>query len=126
LRLLLQPGGTVVELNHPDLLLGRHSQADVRLPLPDVSRRHCRFQYVNGSWHVLDLNSLNGVFVNDQRVEQAVLCQGDHIRIGGFTFVVDLQGTVAAPRADSDDLASALFKNRVRTIQFLPNDRRAS
>ena len=47
-----------------DMLIGRHSQADIRLPLPDVSRRHCRFFFGEGVWQVLDLNSLNGVFLN--------------------------------------------------------------
>src|SRR5205823_4724 len=64
LRLLLQPGGLCVELNKPEMLLGRHSTADVRLSLPDVSRRHCRFAYADGHWRVFDLNSLNGVFIN--------------------------------------------------------------
>src|SRR5947209_10480206 len=90
LRLVIQPGGVAIELGRPDLLAGRHSAADVRLPLPDVSRRHCRFLFVEGCWQVVDLNSLNGVFVNDEPVLQAPLRQGDLVRIGGFTFAVDL------------------------------------
>jgi len=90
LRLLAQPGGLCIELTKPDMLIGRHSEADVRLALPDVSRRHCRFVFAEGHWQVLDLNSLNGVFVNDQRLQEATLCQGDQIRIGGLTFLVNL------------------------------------
>jgi pSer/pThr/pTyr-binding forkhead associated (FHA) protein len=70
------------------MILGRHSRADVRLPLPDVSRRHCRFVWADGAWQVIDLQSLNGVYVNDQRVTQATLHAGDTVRIGGFSFVV--------------------------------------
>jgi pSer/pThr/pTyr-binding forkhead associated (FHA) protein len=100
LRLVLHPGGAMLEVNRVDALVGRHSDADVRLPLPDVSRRHCRLLWLEGRWHVLDLHSLNGVFVNDEAVQQAALQAGDLLRIGGFTFRVDF----AAPAVpDSDD-----------------------
>src|SRR5438128_1985002 len=65
LRLLAQPGGLCIELTKPDMLIGRHSEADVRLALPDVSRRHCRFVFAQGQWQVIDLNSLNGIYVNE-------------------------------------------------------------
>lgn len=112
LRLILQPSGAAVELTQPDILLGRHSQADVRLPLPDVSRRHCRFFFGQGVWQVLDLNSLNGVFLNGEPIRQSTLHQGDLIRIGGFIFAVDLNGadTEAAESEASAQLIRGLFK----------------
>lgn len=112
LRLILQPSGASVELTQPDMLLGRHSQADVRLPLPDVSRRHCRFLFSQGVWQVIDLNSLNGVFVNGEPVRQATVHEGDLIRIGGFTFAVEVNeaGTEAAEAEASAGLIRGLFK----------------
>jgi pSer/pThr/pTyr-binding forkhead associated (FHA) protein len=97
LRLLLLPGGLPIELTRPDMLVGRHSDADIRLALPDVSRRHCRFVFQHGQWKVIDLNSLNGVFVNDERMQEATLYNGDEVRLGGFTFAVRLQ--VSQPAA---------------------------
>ena len=88
LRLVLKASGTVVDLTRPDMVLGRHSAADVRLPLPDVSRRHCRFYFEEGAWHVEDLKSLNGTYVNEQAVEQALVCHGDTLRIGAVPFEV--------------------------------------
>jgi pSer/pThr/pTyr-binding forkhead associated (FHA) protein len=88
LRLYLQPGGLCVELTQPDMLVGRHSEADVRLALPDISRRHCRLAFVDGHWRVTDLNSLNGVFINDDRMHEATLHDGDRIRLGSLTFAV--------------------------------------
>src|SRR5215475_6553132 len=67
LRLVMRPGGVAVELTRPDMLLGRHSEADIRLPLPDVSRRHCRIVLHDGQWHIFDLDSLNGIFVNGKQ-----------------------------------------------------------
>src|SRR5262245_28605264 len=90
LRLQLLPGGLSLEITKPNQLVGRHSMADLRLPLPDVSRRHCRFVFEDGGWRVVDLESLNGVFVNDERVRESSLRPGDQLRIGGFTFAVEL------------------------------------
>jgi pSer/pThr/pTyr-binding forkhead associated (FHA) protein len=96
-----------VALIRPDMVVGRHSSVDLRLHLPDVSRRHCRFVFAEGNWQVFDLDSLNGVFVNDEAVDQAVLRQGDQIRIGSYTFEVDLTEQV-----DAD----ALLPNGLKTL----------
>jgi pSer/pThr/pTyr-binding forkhead associated (FHA) protein len=90
LRLVLQPSGYGVDLTRPEMVLGRHSEADIRLPLPDVSRRHCRFVFDRGQWRVFDLGSLNGILVNGNRVDSAELHEGDVIAIGGFTFSASL------------------------------------
>src|SRR5439155_23662786 len=90
LRLVLQLSGAIIAVNRPDMLVGRHTECDIRLPLPDVSRRHCRLQFSEAGWQVVDLNSLNGIQVNGEPVLQAVLGQGDLLRIGSFTFCVDL------------------------------------
>lgn len=116
-----------IELKQADVLVGRHSEADIRLPLPDVSRKHCRFQFIDGNWQVLDLKSLNGVFVNDQRVEHAVLHHDDRVRLGSFTFVVEMEQAAAAPaEASLAGLAEALFKERASVHAILPPPRRAS
>lgn len=101
MRLVLQPGDSAVELNRASLVAGRHSSADICLRLPDVSRRHCRFVYVNGHWHIIDLESLNGIFVNQERVQSAVLQHRDLVQIGGYLFEVDLhpgEPTVQLPK----------------------------
>jgi pSer/pThr/pTyr-binding forkhead associated (FHA) protein len=68
------------------MLIGRHSDADIRLALPDVSRRHCRIVFAHGAWQLFDLSSLNGVFVNGERVQRASLKEGDQLKIGGLVF----------------------------------------
>ena len=121
LRLVLQPSGLVVELSEPDMVIGRHSTADVRLPLPDVSRRHCRFVYADGCWQVFDLNSLNGVYVNGAPVDQAKLHPRDVVRIGGFTFAVDV------PRQPCDDTAdSSSVLHSIADALPRPHNRQAS
>jgi pSer/pThr/pTyr-binding forkhead associated (FHA) protein len=95
LRLAVPADGLSVELSKPDMVLGRHSASDVRVGLPDVSRRHCRFLFAGRRWQVIDLDSLNGVYVNDQRVRQATLDHGDRLRIGPVTFEVELNEPAA-------------------------------
>lgn len=96
LRLVVEGGKLTLVVDRPEVVAGRHSEVDLRLPLPDVSRRHCRFVWNDGRWQVIDLGSLNGLWVNDRPVQQAVLEQGDRLRIGGFAFVVQLTGEARA------------------------------
>lgn len=112
LRLVLQPTGDSVELTRVHAVVGRHSDADVRLPLPDVSRRHCRLAYLDGYWHLHDLKSLNGTFLNNQMVDHALVRHGDILRIGGFTFEVDLAGTRREPadRASDDNVLLSITR----------------
>jgi pSer/pThr/pTyr-binding forkhead associated (FHA) protein len=107
LRLVLQPGGATIDVNRPEMLVGRHTECDIRLPLPDVSRRHCRLQFVEGCWQVVDQNSLNGIQVNGEQVLQAPLEPGDLLRIGSFTFQIEFL-TLASLPADSGHVRSIL------------------
>ena len=106
LRLVLESTATVIEVTRPDTVIGRHTEADIRLPLPDVSRRHCRLLFLEGGWQIMDLNSLNGIQVNGEQVLQAPLEQDDRIRIGGFHFIVDL--TVDSGLGGSNHVQSIL------------------
>lgn len=101
LQLVLVPTGLCVELNKADQIIGRHSSADVRLPLADVSRRHCRIVHIDGMWNIIDLDSMNGVYVNNRRIRQTRLQPGDQLRVGSFVFEVRLPeaATMALPKA---------------------------
>src|SRR5437763_1748856 len=79
LRLVLLPTGLALELTQPDMVIGRHSSCDIRLPLADVSRRHARLLFQAGRWWVQDRESLNGVYVNEERVEFRALEPADRL-----------------------------------------------
>lgn len=114
LGLVLLPSGMRVDLTKAETLVGRHSSADVRLPLPDVSRHHCRFVFQESAWHVIDLDSLNGVFVNNQRVKRAPLRNGDRVRIGGFVFQVEVPAAARSVKATDALQQSTLRKEQRR------------
>lgn len=104
LRLLLQPGGFSVEFTRPEMLVGRHSVADVRLRSAEVSRRHCRFVFAEGQWQVFDLSSLNGVWVNGLRVQRAILRNKDVLHIGSYDFEVEIgPSTIPIPGTNTQN-----------------------
>ena len=67
--------------------VGRDSHADILLDDSTVSRAHAVFKRVNGVFSIVDAGSLNGTYVNRERVEEAVLHNGDEIMIGKFRLV---------------------------------------
>ncbi len=88
LRLCIEALRTEIEVTALAASVGRHSDADLRLAFPDVSRKHCRFAFDNGVWRVFDLHSLNGIYVNNVRISETILYAGDHVRIGSVTLLV--------------------------------------
>ena len=121
LQLELEPSGPVVEVTKPVTVVGRHSTADVRLPLPDVSRHHCRLVFTEGSWEVIDLESLNGVYINGERVDRAVVHDSDKLVIGGFKFAVHL---VSDSQSTEEAAHAAPVIKRIGDV--LPPQRKAS
>lgn len=75
------------------MTIGRDATNDVVLDIPIVSRYHAQLEKVGQRFRVIDLRSANGVFVNDQRIEEdAWLKPQDTIRIGPYRFVVGYDG----------------------------------
>ena len=67
--------------------VGRHPESDIVLDDITVSRRHSEVRLVNGRYVVSDAGSLNGTYVNQHRVDSAVLEQGDELQVGKFRLV---------------------------------------
>jgi hypothetical protein len=63
---------------------GRHPESDIFLDDVTVSRRHAEFHRGDGRFLIKDVGSLNGTYVNRQRVDQAELASGDELQIGKF------------------------------------------
>jgi pSer/pThr/pTyr-binding forkhead associated (FHA) protein len=82
-------------------VIGRREDCDLRIPVGDVSRKHCRLVKDGETLKVEDLGSSNGTYVNNQRVQEAWLGAGDVIQVGPVQFVVQIDGLPS-----DDDLAS--------------------
>ena len=67
--------------------LGRHPDSEIMLDDITVSRRHAEVQRTAEGYMVADSGSLNGTYVNQERVERAALQHGDEVQIGKFRLV---------------------------------------
>jgi hypothetical protein len=71
-----------------ELSLGRGTENDLVVPHASVSRTHARIQRRNGTYQLIDLNSTNGTFLNDQPVHGSVpLPPGSEVRLGEVSFI---------------------------------------
>ncbi len=67
--------------------VGRHPESDIFLDDITVSRRHVEFRREDKTFRVHDVGSLNGTYLNGDRVDDAVLQNGDEVRIGKFRLI---------------------------------------
>ena len=67
---------------------GRHPDSDIFLDDVTVSRRHAEFRRIEGGRFVVrDVGSLNGTYVNRERIDEATLSGGDEVQIGKYRLV---------------------------------------
>ena len=66
---------------------GRHPESEIFLDDVTVSRRHAEFRRSGNDFTVSDVGSLNGTYVNRDRIDDALLQNGDEVRIGKFRLV---------------------------------------
>jgi hypothetical protein len=66
---------------------GRHPESDIFLDDVTVSRRHAEFHREANGFTVSDVGSLNGTYLNRERIESAPLAGGDEVQIGKFRLV---------------------------------------
>ena len=67
--------------------LGRHPNSEISLDDITVSRRHAEIERRDDGYIVRDAGSLNGTYVNQERVDQSELHHGDEVQIGKFRLV---------------------------------------
>ena len=95
-------------------VIGRREDCDLRIPLGDISRKHCRLIRDGETMRLEDLGSSNGTFHNGQRVQEATLSAGDSVQVGPVVFVLQVDGVpgddelapvIAVPATEDGELA---------------------
>lgn len=76
--------GSRYALDEPLTTAGRHPDSAIFLDDITVSRRHAEVHRVDAGYEVVDVGSLNGTYLNRERVERAPLRDGDELQIGTF------------------------------------------
>lgn len=83
LVILAGPGmGRRIDLGSGVVDIGRSEECAIPVASPQVSRRHASIQRILGRYVVADLESTNGTYLNDRRILQEPLNDGDKIRVG--------------------------------------------
>jgi DNA-binding NarL/FixJ family response regulator len=95
---ILRPAAASRDLAPGSLLVGRDREADLRLDVSGVSRKHARLTVKeDGEVEVVDLGSKNGTFVNARRVDRASLREGDEVRFGEAVVRLLFVGRIEPP-----------------------------
>jgi pSer/pThr/pTyr-binding forkhead associated (FHA) protein len=79
--------GSRLALSKPVTTVGRHPESDIFLDDITVSRRHAELQRVTSGFVVRDVGSLNGTYLNRERVEESPIGNGDELQVGKFKLV---------------------------------------
>lgn len=107
-RIVLEVNGVRHPLEPPGLVVGRGTDADLRINDPGVSRRHAEFRVRPGvdtpSVSVIDLGSTNGLLVNGQRVQQASLHDGAVVKVGNTSMTVRFMEAPTTAQEDGPDV----------------------
>jgi pSer/pThr/pTyr-binding forkhead associated (FHA) protein len=72
------------------ITMGRRLENHLILEADNVSRQHIAIERIDKQYFVRDLESANGTYLNEQRIDLAQLNDGDRVRIGNFTMLVSL------------------------------------
>jgi pSer/pThr/pTyr-binding forkhead associated (FHA) protein len=79
--------GTTFLIENDVTTAGRNPESDVFLDDITVSRKHAEVRRQSDGWHIHDLGSMNGTYVNRERVEATKLASHDEVQIGKFKLV---------------------------------------
>jgi pSer/pThr/pTyr-binding forkhead associated (FHA) protein len=112
-------------------VIGRREDCDLRIPVGDVSRKHCRLVIEDETIRIEDLGSSNGTYVNGHRVQEGELQPGDRIQVGPVQFIIQINGeppedqmTLPPPSAAdaSADTGESLSTDAVTQAGSVPSD----
>jgi len=79
--------GSTYLVDADSVTVGRHPDSTIFLDDITVSRRHSVIEREGDGYRIRDVGSLNGTYVNHDRVDQAAITNGDEIQVGRFVLV---------------------------------------
>ena len=125
MRILLMINNTVLKeyiIEQIEIIIGRDSGSDIQIDNIGVSREHARITKEQsritkgpGDYFVEDMGSINGTFVNGQKVSKKLLSTGDEITVGKYFLIVHFEDDPATAKNIQTDEVN-------KTYRMGPND----
>jgi FHA domain len=111
------PSDLEIPVNKPFFNFGRRAECDLQLASPVVSGMHCRIVKTQFAVLLRDLKSANGTYLNGRRLEEvAELKNDDQIRVGNFTFRIQILAALAADSTEGEsELKAWLLEDALPT-----------
>jgi pSer/pThr/pTyr-binding forkhead associated (FHA) protein len=75
------------------IVVGRDFDCDIVLTNRSVSRKHAAFEPAGSGWVLKDLQSINGTFVKNARIKEALVTSGEHVRFGDVKGVFEIMSS---------------------------------
>ncbi len=112
----------MIKLRRDATIFGRE-KGDIIIDDNEVSATHCQIQCIDGMYHIFDMNSTNGTFVNNEKVVKAKLVDGDSVTIGSTTFSFSLKeekeirhiATIFKSKKDRDHQTSSIVDTLIES-----------
>ncbi len=107
------------EIDKRVIHVGRLPENEIPIASISISRRHVRIeQDASGQYIISDLNSLNGTFVNNKKIKEFALSDGDKITIGKYSMLFEL----GAESAETTEVAPASHEPNVMAADQVSSD----
>jgi pSer/pThr/pTyr-binding forkhead associated (FHA) protein len=116
-----------VKLEKSKITLGRGLNVDLTIQDRLASRLHCVIEFKNNAWHITDLKSRNGTYLNGERIQEARLNIGDRIRIGEKVLVCEraaVKGTETVIRELQNEMDSGGKGFKTMMIEIVGNGKK--
>lgn len=123
---IIGPEGRQETELQPHNTVGRHPNNTIQILDRIVSKEHCHIDLVDGEWVLKDLGSLNGTYVNGDRVGERALAPGDEISLGSTRLVFHTEASPSRPaeprerppaptKASKVTIAPGMVESHIRT-----------
>lgn len=108
------------DLTEEKITVGRLADNTIQIDAASVSSHHAELVLEGDSYHLHDLGSTNGTFVNNEQVTDAVLRAGDEVRFGSVetVFIGEEEEGASTPRPESHSAAVQMASQSARPENF--------
>lgn len=109
------------DLNEEKVTVGRFADNTLQIEDSSVSSHHAELFFEGDKYHLHDLDSTNGTFVNGEQVTDAILQQGDEVRFGRIeaVFSAEEEGALSQPLPESQTATATAATQSLRPGNFV-------